>query len=218
MTHDLVVKSHTVERYFLDELAKEERDAFEDHYFSCEVCAADVRATSIFLEKAKEVLAEEPLSAAARVPRPMVEPPNTKRNWFAWLQPAFPAMAAAALAVVGFQNIVTIPALKSPRSMPAVVLDLTSRASAPQVRQNDPLHFDVATDAPVLGDQVWTDLRSASGSVVNSGAVSVSKHGPVDVYFPGSVEPGRYTITVRAFTNGEPHEQLGQRSFEVIKP
>jgi hypothetical protein len=217
MTHDLAIKSQAVERYFLDELAREERDAFEDHFFSCELCAADVRATAIFLENAKAVLREEPIKVPAFKPVHLPEAAKVKRNWFAWLQPAFPMIAAAALAVIVFQNTVTIPALKTPRAIPAVVLDLTSRASVPQISQADPLHFDVATDQPITGDQVWTELRSESGKIISGGPVAAPKQGPVDVYFPGSLDPGRYVIAVRAFNNGKPQEKLGERSFEVTK-
>src|ERR1051326_5623560 len=43
MTHDEAVQTKAAERYALDEMTRQERDAFEEHYFGCPPCAADVR-------------------------------------------------------------------------------------------------------------------------------------------------------------------------------
>lgn len=44
MDHNDAVASNATERYLLDELPPDQRDAFEAHYFDCSECAADVRA------------------------------------------------------------------------------------------------------------------------------------------------------------------------------
>jgi anti-sigma factor RsiW len=44
MEHDEAEKSQAVERYLLGELPVTEREAFEEHYFSCPECAEEVRA------------------------------------------------------------------------------------------------------------------------------------------------------------------------------
>jgi hypothetical protein len=41
--HDAIAKNYTAERYLLGELDATERDVFEDHFFDCQQCAADVR-------------------------------------------------------------------------------------------------------------------------------------------------------------------------------
>lgn len=43
MNHDNAIKTMAAERYILDELDPAERDAFEEHFFDCSVCTADVR-------------------------------------------------------------------------------------------------------------------------------------------------------------------------------
>ena len=43
MTHDEAIKNMAAERYILDELEPAERDAFEEHFFDCTECTADVR-------------------------------------------------------------------------------------------------------------------------------------------------------------------------------
>ena len=44
MDHQQAIATHAAERYLLNELADADRDAFEDHYFSCATCAEDVKA------------------------------------------------------------------------------------------------------------------------------------------------------------------------------
>ena len=43
MTHTEAVNTLASERYLLDEMTESERNAFEDHYFSCLDCAEDIR-------------------------------------------------------------------------------------------------------------------------------------------------------------------------------
>ena len=47
-------------RYVLDELTGQEREEFEEHYFNCAECAADVRAAFAFAANARAVLRESP--------------------------------------------------------------------------------------------------------------------------------------------------------------
>ncbi len=60
MDHDLVVRQKMTERYLLDELDPEVRDAFEGHFFDCPDCALDVHAGALFVEQGKTLLAERP--------------------------------------------------------------------------------------------------------------------------------------------------------------
>ena len=45
---------HASERYLLDEMSQDERDQFEEHYFSCVECADEVRAVFAFADNAKD--------------------------------------------------------------------------------------------------------------------------------------------------------------------
>ena len=122
MEHGEAVQEMMAERYLLDELSPELRDAFEEHVFDCPECALDLRAGAAFVEEAKVQLPGlivEPAKAVVETP---------KKDWLAWLRPLFanPLVAgpvfAALLVVVGYQNFVQVPALetaaKAPRLMP----------------------------------------------------------------------------------------------------
>ena len=45
MTHSEAVQQMAAERYLLDELAPDVRDAFEEHMFDCQECALDVEGS-----------------------------------------------------------------------------------------------------------------------------------------------------------------------------
>jgi hypothetical protein len=208
MKHEFAIATHAVERYLMGDMPPEEREAFEEHYFSCGTCAEDLRVTSRFIETAKSVWHEDAQSPA-------------KLSWMDWLKakwlsPAMVAVAAAAVAVIAFQNAVVIPALNAPRAVPALTLDLTSRAAVQRLGPDDPLHFYVAAERSVNAELVWAELSTDAGKVVRSGSVAAPKaQQPVDVYFPGKVKPGRYSITIRALRNGRPEEQISKQAFEV---
>ena len=207
MDHESARHTLAAERYFLGEMTYEERDAFEEHYFSCAACADDVCITSIFLENAKVVLSKSSAPAA--------------RSWLAWLRPltAVPASAVLALAaVVGYQNMVTIPALRAPRSMAsALILDAETRASRAQVQAGEPLRFQMALDHSPVGDQVTVELADASGNVLRSGSIEApGVNQPLDVYFPGRFSPGRYMLVVRAERTGEPGREVARRRLEIV--
>src|SRR5437762_12614232 len=50
MTHEEAIQEQATERYMLGHLPPNERDAFEEHYFGCAVCADDVSSTSTMIE------------------------------------------------------------------------------------------------------------------------------------------------------------------------
>jgi hypothetical protein len=204
MDHESAGQTLATERYFLGEMTPEERDAFEGHFFSCAECANDVYTTFVFLENVKVVLSKPDKPSA--------------RDWLAWLKPltAVPAFAALALAaMVGYQNSVTIPALNAPRSMAsAVILDGETRASNPQIRVGEPLRFQMALDDSSAGSQVTVELADASSRVLRRGSIEApGRNQPLDVYFPGRLNPGRYLLVVRA---GQAGPELARRRLEIV--
>ena len=121
MNHSEAVTQMAAERYLLDELGPDVRDEFEEHLFDCPECVVDVRAGDMFLREAKvqlPALVADDEARAARE-RERVRPVKEKRDWFAWLRPAYLAPAfAMLLAVVAYQNIVTLPGLEQAANEP----------------------------------------------------------------------------------------------------
>ena len=65
MEHHEAKRLMAVEKYLLDELPPQVRDEFEEHYFDCDECTTDLRATAAFLDAAKREFKNESASAPA---------------------------------------------------------------------------------------------------------------------------------------------------------
>jgi Putative zinc-finger len=125
MNHSEAVAQMAAELYLLDELGPDVRDEFEEHLFDCPECVIDVRAGDMFLREGKAQLpalvAED--EARARESRAVVQPVKVKRDWFAWLRPAYMVpVFAMLLGVVAYQNIVTLPELQQAANEPQLGL------------------------------------------------------------------------------------------------
>src|SRR5690242_11978137 len=114
MDHEVAAKTHAVERYLLGEMPSSERDAFEEHYFTCELCAEEIRSARLLAPDLKTAVPEG--RHARKTPSP---------GRLSWLKPPFliPTFAALVLAVVvGYQSLVVMPDLKAPRSMASLLI------------------------------------------------------------------------------------------------
>ena len=60
MNHEDAVREMATERYLLGELEAGARDAYEDHLFACELCAAELRSGQMFVDEAKKELGSVP--------------------------------------------------------------------------------------------------------------------------------------------------------------
>jgi hypothetical protein len=109
MEHSDAIRLRAAEKYVLGELSTQLRDEYEEHYFACHECAIELKATVAFVDGSRTALCTENL-VASRKP----EAVPSIGGWFGWLRPAFAVpVFAALLLVLGYQNLVTIPHLKS---------------------------------------------------------------------------------------------------------
>ena len=118
MNHQEAIAQRAVEKYLLDEMPPGQRDDFEEHYFGCTECAADLRATAAFLDTAKQEL------RAGAMLRPRVAPGKTPW-WAVFGKPAFLSTACACLlAVIAVQNFSVFPRLSAaaPEVLPTLSL------------------------------------------------------------------------------------------------
>ncbi|MGH9632199.1 MAG: zf-HC2 domain-containing protein, partial [Bryobacteraceae bacterium] len=138
MEHQHAVESQAVERYLLGELSSGDREAFEEHFFTCTECAAEVRAGAIFADNAKSVFADEDrkrLSASERRTA-------GSKGWFVWFRPVFAMPLFAVLLITSaYQAFILVPSLqnelarsRTARWVPAAVLYSEVRGEEPVVR------------------------------------------------------------------------------------
>ena len=53
MDHEYAIEHHSIEQYLLGEMNGHDREAFEEHYFSCPECAEAVRTGVYFADNAR---------------------------------------------------------------------------------------------------------------------------------------------------------------------
>ena len=123
MDHNQSTTLMAVEKYLLDELTPEVRDEFEDHFFDCQECATDLRATAAFMDAAKQEFKANP------VPKPGKAPKGKSLLAPFWPSALVWAALAASLLVIAYQNLAVFPhfkteiaELKAPEILPVVSL------------------------------------------------------------------------------------------------
>src|SRR5262245_24652409 len=141
MTHEEAVDTLAPDRYLLDEMSNSERQAFEDHYFSCHDCADELRTGAALIEGTKAGMAQ---SAGGQVV-PM-RPPRAKGGnatssvaRSAWYRsPAIPWAVAATLAVVvSYQSLSVGPSFR--RDGTPMVLAPVTVTLRPESRGREPI-------------------------------------------------------------------------------
>jgi hypothetical protein len=222
MDHEVVVREKMTEKYLLNELEPEVRDQFEEHFFGCQECALDVRAAAEFVERSKGVLAEErravPVPAAAAKPAGLTW-------WQTALRPAFavPVMAVL-LAVVGYQNLVTLPHLALVANSPQVLrwasINVSTRGgTAPVIVTQPGKGFLLFVNIPPeRGYARYTaDLYNPAGKLEWTLTIPAdSANDALALQVPGANRAaGTYTLAVRGVTAAGETSELGHNSFEL---
>jgi hypothetical protein len=222
MDHTAVVRTKMTEKYLLNELASNEKDEFEEHFFECQECALDVSAGAQFVAHSRIVLGEnsEPVPI-----RPTPRPAPVSHGWFAWLRPAFAAPALALLLIVaGYQNLVTVPRLQSDatqaRVLPSASVNVGTWGSggpSSTVPEGKGLVLVVRIPPDGAFARYTAELYSPGGKLESSFAVTAT---PGQDQWTVSVpaierEAGTYTLTVHGFTPGGEKRDLANTSFEL---
>jgi hypothetical protein len=167
MNHDEAIREQAVERYLLGELAEDARARFEEHFFDCAICAADLKSGATFVE------------ALRTEPQPTASPQRgmhvvAKRAPSAWLRPWLVPALAASLLVIAYQNVVVLPgmrrataAVQSPALMSNVVLANIGARGNDISKLAAPVHgaFVISLDIPTKTEysSYLCSLYNASG-------------------------------------------------------
>ena len=206
MEHSEAIETMAAERYALGEMTPEERDRFEEHFFDCSECSQAVR---------------DDVSIAAGVratkPKQAVAPGNA---WWAT------AVAAALVAVVGYQNFVTIPHLRGAAAPaarlahPVSLLMTESRGGsiAPVIVTPDedlPLFFDVPPETPYPSYEA--DVRDASGKVRATIPITAqdARETVTMLIRAGVLTSGNYEVVVSGVDVAKRKSPIAHYPFEV---
>jgi hypothetical protein len=229
MNHGQAVEQLAVERYLLDELAPDARDAFEEHLFDCQECSLDLRAGTLFVNGVKTEL---PKIADRSVVTNKAPLPKAS-SWLSWLRPAFVTPAfAALLAIVVFQNAVTLPKLRNaanqPRLVPFSHLRPATRGSSHTSLAVDRAHgAAVQVDLPagfsgITATSYAVELRDGQGkliwtSTVPAPAQTVDQDQQLSLYIPGArLSNGTYALDIASLDAQGQRTPLEKYLFDIV--
>ncbi|MEO8130875.1 MAG: zf-HC2 domain-containing protein [Bryobacteraceae bacterium] len=216
MEHTEAVNVQAVERYLLHELSGAELKAFEEHFFVCTQCAADLESSTLFIANARQVFREERAEAGSTAPAlpwwtSLAE--SWRKPW-AWA----PSLAVCSLGVLAlYQGFILMPELarkaqvgNEARSLPTFPLTGVSRgeARAIVVPRETPFFgvtFDI-TPGPSF-PAYHCVLQNSAGRVQFAVAVPPPPPGqPVTILVPArGLQPGIYKLVLfgASATGGE---------------
>lgn len=204
MDHNQSTDLMAVEKYLLEELTPEERDQFEEHFFDCQECAADLRETAAFMAAARQEFRANP------VPKPGRADKGKSFSASFWPSALVWSALAASLLVVAYQNVVVFPRfktevaeLKAPEILPVISLvggnsrgDQTPTATAAAAHP-----FLLSLDIPTQDrfSSYTCLLYSPSGTLAWRVEVSPqAARDTVSIRVPSTDKlPGEYTLAVQ---------------------
>jgi hypothetical protein len=217
MNHERAVELHATERYLLGEFSAEEREAFEEHYFDCVICAEDVRAATAFRANAKAVFRDKPVPLAVRTERR-----NLWREFFTF-RPAMVSLAANALLLAGLTAAIwhtetlhqRITGATTARFYPQLGLAQSSRGDrVRELVQGEP--FFAATIDLHPGQKFVSfsyQIQDDAGTVVAEGTVpapaglSAETSAENTLAVPvADLKAGRYLFVLTGIDHGQPTE------------
>ena len=196
MEHTEATESMAAERYLLGEMTPEDRDAFEEHFFGCVECAADVRDGEMIRAAVHTQTVDQ-----VRRPRWAVRE---------WLTAA--AVVAITAGIPVMQNVglrQQIARVRTPHIGESVAfLTAGSRGGEELVVRTGDRPFTIDFDIPpqpnarsYVVEVVDEARRVRAKDVVTAGAARDTQH----LLFPGgSLQPGRYSLEVHAEPAGTP--------------
>ena len=234
MEHSEAVEAMAVERYLLDELTPDERETFEEHVFDCSECAMDLRTAAAFVDEARVQL---PAMVAAELRTPVRSAKVAKAPWWKTLFATPMVMGpvfAALLVMVGYQNLVVVPALKTearePRMMPLVGLHGGARGAAQVIALDPKAGAALAVDFPEqtgyssfafdlfdpAGKAAWSHSVLAARDEANSGTSDALGAGQLMLQIPAEgLREGAYTLAVSGVDAQGQRTPLEKSGFEI---
>ena len=205
MDHTEAVRMQAVEKYILGELSPLLRAQFEEHYFDCADCALNLRSGVAFAAASRQYFAESAVrEKVAHAPRV---------GWFDWLKPLITVPAFAALiAVIAYQNAVSIPRLKQEIGSQATAASTVaprfslinasvhgSSGTRVEIQPNQAfyLFFDI-TQSPRRPDSVFfLQVQDSTGKTLVKSAVSAERaQKSVVLPIPAGFQQGDYKLVI----------------------
>jgi hypothetical protein len=220
VTHEQAGQTLAAERYLLDEMSNEQREAFEEHFFSCDECAGDLRAAAAMIQGAKEGLAGTAESGRV-LTMPAARSPIQRPGWQRSV--AIPWAAAASLAcVLAYQSGWVVPSLRqegSPLALVPVTLRPASRGAEALVTRRSPaapVSLAVEINEAPSAAEITYDLTTTEGRRVVSGRAPAPPPGtPLLLLLPSWTLSGSMHYILSVHDAAASGRLLGEYRFAV---
>lgn len=220
MTHEEAGRTLAAERYLLNEMSDEQREAFEEHFFGCEACAEDMRSAAAMLAGVKAGFAGTTASGNV-IAMPLERSTSRRTGWQRSL--VLPWAAAAALAcIAAYQTVWVVPSLRqeiSPRALAPVTLHPESRGAEAVVARkssNDPVSLAVEINDPPQAGEITYDLTTPEGRHVVSGRAAAPLPGmPLLLLMPSWTLSGSMHYILSVHDAAASGRLLGEYRFAV---
>jgi len=214
MDHAEAARMAAVEKYLLGELPEPQREAFEEHFFSCRECAERVRLGMVFRANARSALKAAGNMAAMG--------PEPRHSWSGWdwlkdrmpvwelsgwhFRPRFAMAAGVALAVLaGYQNLIVIPRLRH-QSTAGSEFTVLAAAQVSEVRAAMDRSFSrQAGQFSLFVPHEWDEFynsytceleRRPGGKVLFTAAIGAVAGDFAVVVRSSGLDPGKYVLNV----------------------
>lgn len=220
MDHSEAIREMLAEKYLLDELSPEAREAFEEHFFGCLECAQDLRSGATLISGMKDVLAEAPATAGALARKPE----SARSGWLGWLRPALVLPVLIVLiGIVTYQNLVSNPKLKmaanTPQVLPWASINVSSRgANAPAITVRHGEGFLLFVNIPPDSrySSYIAELHDPSGKLEWSLTIPATSEDSYPVHVPAANRAdGNHTVVVQGISAAGEKNEIGKTSFEL---
>jgi hypothetical protein len=160
MMHPEIEDQEIVERYVRNQLAEEERKAFEEHFFACDDCFEKLQATERFVAGMRDAARRGLLAGDVE---------GTAFAWRigSWLIPAFGVSASAALllaTVSGWLYFVQLPKLRGQLSQSAAELRSQQQARV-ALEHQIASSIQAEANVPLVMLQATRDVQAAPNEV-----------------------------------------------------
>jgi anti-sigma factor RsiW len=208
MDHVEAVKTLAIERYLLEEMPQEEREAFEEHFFSCAECAEDARHAATLRDAVRSGLAQVEGARVGVEERGRVLPLRPARaGWRSSV--ALPWAAAALLAIgLGYQTVAGPLSARHQADSVALTPSTLRPASRGQEAVVSPGPGGIVTLAVDLGGaqfdrDIRYELARADGKTIASGDAPLPSPGaPLLLMLPGSLLTGSESFVLTLHSTG----------------
>lgn len=207
MNHAEAIESKAAAGYLLGELSEAERDAFEEHFFDCRVCAEDVRQGAVMFASGRAVAQNDKNYVRFRP----------------WKWVASTAAATAVVTVLAYQALV-IPRLRQVEQMetltPGGAITSVMRAENEPYAMTFPgnrARYDFVDIADTSWPRYVIEVRDAAGKVVVE-LHATQEQARNESGVPLLTRPlpaGRYVLTIHGVREDGNRREIARRDIVV---